>query len=157
MADPRPCRRCGSPIVLPRHKLCSACRGVRRVHVAKAQPKRTTTQRGYGAAHQALRKRWDREVQLGGVACGHCHLLIEPGTVWHLGHPADRKDLAPVPWHRLCNLRYAAGVTQMRRKVKAAPQPQPKPRTPWWPKDEPHWGGGVKRSDFTDFDRGYTE
>lgn len=68
---------------------------------------KTTTERGYGWKHQKLRAAWKFKVDRGEVACGYCGGVILPGTPWHLGHPADRKDLEPTPWHRSCNLRYA--------------------------------------------------
>lgn len=42
---------------------------------------RTTAQRGYGAAHDRLRKRWKPIVDAGEAICARCHQPIQPGTV----------------------------------------------------------------------------
>ena len=67
----------------------------------------SATARGYGVDHQRRRARWKPRVERGGVPCGWCGRLIDAGEPWHMGHPGDRKDLEPTPWHRKCNLRYA--------------------------------------------------
>ncbi len=48
--------------------------------------KGSTTARGYGAGHQALRKRLAPSVEAGEVRCWRCGLLIQPGQEWDLGH-----------------------------------------------------------------------
>jgi len=51
----------------------------------------STTSRGYGYAHQALRKRWAARVKRGGVFCARCGFELLPDAEWDLGHdPADR-------------------------------------------------------------------
>lgn len=54
--------------------------------------KGTTTQRGYGAKHQGLRRQWQARIDAGElVTCwrcaeeGHPHPII-PGDEWDLGH-----------------------------------------------------------------------
>lgn len=70
-------------------------------------PRRTTTQRGYGAAHQAKREEWRPYVEAGEVDC-HAVVCfkpsrwIQPGTPWDLGHTADRTEWTG-PEHRYCN------------------------------------------------------
>ncbi len=50
-------------------------------------PKRgSTTARGYGGRHQALRKQWAPRVAAGEVNCWRCRQPIEPGMEWDLGH-----------------------------------------------------------------------
>ena len=62
-----------------------------------------TTQRGYGWAHQQLRKRWQRSVDAGVVNCAPCGFLIEPGESWHLDHTDDRQGYYG-PAHWSCNV-----------------------------------------------------
>lgn len=66
------------------------------------RPGRTTTQRGYGAAHQAERKRWSAAVEQGLVRCCRCSRLILPGMAWDLDHTDDRTGYHG-PAHRSCN------------------------------------------------------
>ena len=42
-------------------------------------------ERGYGAEHVRLRKRWEREVEAGLVNCAFCGELISPGIPVGLG------------------------------------------------------------------------
>lgn len=46
----------------------------------------STSSRGYGAAHQRLRRVLDQRVRLGLVDCWRCGRRIQPGEDWHLGH-----------------------------------------------------------------------
>lgn len=60
-----------------------------------AAPTRSTTERGYGAAHRAERKRWETLVQAGGVYCARqgpkcTGQPIDPDQPWDLGHNDDR-------------------------------------------------------------------
>jgi hypothetical protein len=71
----------------------------------------TRQERGYGAAHIRLRRRWDREVQLGGVRCVRCGLLIVPGEPWDLGHDDVDRSIHSGPEHRRCN-RATSGRTR---------------------------------------------
>jgi hypothetical protein len=115
----RLCRRCGEPATSSRHQYCAVCRALAEATHRRSSAERnvaaSTTARGYGTQHQRLREKWRPKVEAGGVACGYCGLLIAPGTAWHLGHPNDRKDLPPTPWHRKCNTTFAATVTKRRR------------------------------------------
>jgi len=106
----------------------------------------TTTQKGYGAHHQAVRARWAPLVDRGEVVCGKCGRYIQPGTPWDLSHPLDDKTQRPVPWHRACNRRYAASVTKPRRRAGASERPD-RERPPGWrsPHGQPwsrDWGDG---------------
>jgi hypothetical protein len=57
----------------------------------------------YGTKHRALRARWARKVQAGGVSCAKCGFLIAPGDGWDLGHdPYDRRRYIG-PEHQACN------------------------------------------------------
>jgi hypothetical protein len=60
----------------------------------------TTTEQGYGSAHQRLRRRWKRDVELGGVRCARCGFAIIPGEPWDLGHDDfDRSASTAGPEH----------------------------------------------------------
>jgi hypothetical protein len=52
--------------------------------------KLSTTKRGYGAHHQALRERLRPQVEAGEVLCARCGKIIEAGTPWDLGHVDGR-------------------------------------------------------------------
>lgn len=69
-----------------------------------ATQRASTTDRGYGAEHQAERKRWEPAVNAGQVTCNRCNLQIEPQTPWDLGHNDDRTAWTG-PEHQDCNRR----------------------------------------------------
>lgn len=60
----------------------------------------TTTQAGYGARHQAERKRWVPIVRAGGVNCARCGLPIEEWMPWDLGHVDGDRSRYSGPEHR---------------------------------------------------------
>lgn len=110
----RLCRRCGRPATSSRHWLCDACRPI----VTSRTDRRTRRQRGYDAKYDAARKLWEPKVARGGVACGWCGRLIEPGQPWDLSHPGDDKAQIPVPWHRAENRRYANARRNAQRRAR---------------------------------------
>lgn len=70
----------------------------------------STTERGYGASHQRLRRQWKPKVDALEVDCARCEQLIEPdptqkGDGWQLDHdptdPARKRYLGPS--HTSCN------------------------------------------------------
>ncbi len=72
----------------------------------------TTTQRGYGSAHAALREQWQPEVKAGRAFCQAATCVeptrwIRPGSAWDLGHTPDRTSYTG-PEHRKCNRRDGA-------------------------------------------------
>ena len=84
--------------------------------------KGTTTEKGYGAPHQRLRKQWAQVVEQGGTACARCGYLIVPGTKWHLGHTVDRSAYTG-PEHERCNTREGAQRgNRMRARRRAVTQ-----------------------------------
>lgn len=50
------------------------------------QARGSRQQRGYGAEHEAERKRWAPLVATGNVKCWRCGEFIPPGAAWDLGH-----------------------------------------------------------------------
>ena len=63
---------------------------------------RSTSARGYGAAHQQLRKRWQAQVATGLVACARCGVAIGPWEPWDLDHRDDRAGYVGAS-HVRCN------------------------------------------------------
>jgi hypothetical protein len=59
-----------------------------------------TAARGYGAKHQAERKRWTPRVKAGLVNCWRCGRPILPGQPWDLGHDDHDRSVYRGPEHR---------------------------------------------------------
>lgn len=87
----------------------------------------TTAQRGYGYAHQTLRRYWTPYVNAGLVTCWRCNRLIQPGTPWDLGHDDHDRSVYRGPEHAHCNRSAAAlkGNKSPKRKHGATWRPQP--------------------------------
>jgi hypothetical protein len=73
----------------------------------------STAARGYGAVHEAERRRWKPLVEAGEAQCCRCGYWIEPGAAWHLDHRDDKAGYLGVS-HAGCNLK-AAGRLGNRR------------------------------------------
>jgi hypothetical protein len=75
---------------------------------ARSRARGTTTQRGYDANHQRLRRKWQRLLNnawgLGqaGLACWRCKQPILWDQPWDLGH-YDNSRITAGPEHRTCN------------------------------------------------------
>ncbi|MCK8670988.1 hypothetical protein M1M07_07635 [Rhodococcus sp. HM1] len=67
------------------------------------QARGTTSQRGYGAAHQRAREAWRPVVQAGRVRCARCGRPIRPGQLWDLGHDDRDRRRYTGPEHVGCN------------------------------------------------------
>jgi hypothetical protein len=89
--------------------------------------------RGYGGAHQRLRRQWAPRVATGRVVCakhGHpqhpdCPGLIEAGSAWELGHTDDRSGYTG-PEHAGCNQRAGRLLAAERRPRQNRPaEPHP--------------------------------
>ena len=52
---------------------------------------RSTTARGYGTSHQAVRKQLAPMVAAGLAVCARCLRPITPGEPWDLDHRPDRR------------------------------------------------------------------
>lgn len=99
----------------------------------------TTTERDYGADHQAERERWRPHVEAGTVDCHakrclHRTRLIRPGTPWDLGHTDDRTTWTG-PEHATCNR--TAGA-HMRGKTRTT-KPVATQRIPRIPVEQDEW------------------
>lgn len=72
-----------------------------------------TKEAGYDERHRRLRRRWAREIALGGVHCARgpqclerdrpTGTLILPGESWDLGHDDHDRSRYNGPEHRRCN------------------------------------------------------
>lgn len=68
----------------------------------------STTDRGYGAAHQRERAKWKPKVDAGVVDCWRCGKRIKPdptltGDGWDLGHDDNDRSIYRGPEHSTCN------------------------------------------------------
>lgn len=64
--------------------------------------KRSTTSRGYGADHEAVRQQWRPVVEAGDAVCVRCGRPIDPDEPWDLDHSDDRRAWAGAS-HVACN------------------------------------------------------
>jgi hypothetical protein len=104
--------RCGhglsSPTSTPRQQRRKAQRGI--------VTRRSTTARGYGNAHQALRKRVATVVAAGAAVCWRFGGPIYPGEAFDLGHDDHDRTRYRGPEHVLCNR--SAGAASKQHKAK---------------------------------------
>lgn len=73
---------------------------------ARDKARGTRQQRGYDAAHDALRAAWQRRIDAGEVVhCWRpgCHVRIV-GRAWHLGHDDRDRSITRGPECIACNL-----------------------------------------------------
>jgi len=81
----------------------------------------TTTQRGYGAQHQAKRAEYQRTVDAGAAECWRCNRPIKPGDDWDLGHDDhDRTKYRGIecrPCNRSTGGRNGAAATNARHSM----------------------------------------
>jgi hypothetical protein len=81
----------------------------------------STTERGYGAAHQAKRREYQRVVDAGAAECWRCTKEIKPGDEWQLGHDDhDRskyKGIECVKCNESIGGRNGAAVTNAKRSM----------------------------------------
>lgn len=92
-------RVCRHGEIVPAGGSCARCQGEK---IELVRRRGSTTARGYGGAHRALRKRLAPLVASGQVRCARCGELILPGTPWDLGHTGDRTGYHGAE-HAACN------------------------------------------------------
>ena len=104
----RPCPKRGCPTLITKsQRYCPT-------HEAEAEAARgTTTQRGYGATHKALRAQWRARIDRGGVTCARCHKPLVKGAPFDLGHDDKDRSKYNGPEHVSCN-RSAGGRSASR-------------------------------------------
>ena len=96
--------------------------------------KLSTTKRGYGAHHQALRKAVRPQMEAGVVPCARCGVLIAPEERWELDHaPGKQGYLGPsdVRCNRSAGGRVGAAITNSRRSAQPPSTKRPWSRV-WW-------------------------
>jgi hypothetical protein len=76
------------------------CEPCRRAHW---RGRGTTTERGYGPDHRALREQYRPLVEAGMVRCWRCGEPINPGDAWDLGHDDLDRSVYRGPEHRAHN------------------------------------------------------
>ena len=74
----------------------------------KDKARGTRQERGYDAAHEAERKRWEPIVATGGVTCWRCLTPIDPDQPWDLGHDDHDRTIYRGPECLRCNRATAA-------------------------------------------------
>jgi hypothetical protein len=85
----------------------------------------STSKRGYGAAHQRERKKWEAAVAQGDVMCARqgpkcVGQPIKPGQAWDLGHNDDRTQWTGpecVPCNRGAGGSNGAAATNAKRQT----------------------------------------
>ncbi|MCK9602218.1 MAG: hypothetical protein M0R06_24450 [Sphaerochaeta sp.] len=87
----------------------------------------TSTERGYGAAHQALRAAYQAKIDRGvWYTCSTCGLPIGADDEWDLGHSEDKATHIG-PQHARCN-RSEGGSQGAKIRNTPGGNPQPFPR-----------------------------
>ena len=124
----RPCLDCGA---LTDGGRCTVCRraGWRR----RQRTRPSTTEAGYGADHQRLRKAIARQLaEQGSVPCWRCGQLIVHGMAWDLGHDDHDRSIVRGAEHRACNRATATtGRATAARRLRGRGQRQ------WITSDQP--------------------
>jgi hypothetical protein len=80
----------------------------------------TTSQRGYGTAHQLLRRKIARLVNEGRAYCSRCGRPIRPGSPWDLDHDDRDRSRYRGSSHRICNQRARSGKPPLAPQRRAA-------------------------------------
>jgi hypothetical protein len=95
---------CGRPKVF-HSRYCARCQVLARARRGRRDVRQRPSpeQRGYGTAHQKLRKLWARQVERGEVRCARCGGWILPGEPWDLDHSDRDRSVYLGPSHAACN------------------------------------------------------
>lgn len=87
------------------------------------KPKASNIERGYGAEHVHLRRKYLDELnRVGQLHCWRCGGVILPDMPWHLGHDDWDRSKYRGPEHAKCNTAAAARKTNMIRRGRALEQ-----------------------------------
>ena len=95
-----PARVCRHGEIVPAGGSCARCQ---REKIERARRRGSTTARGYGGAHRALRKRLAPLVASGQMRCARCGGVIHPGEPWDLGHADGSRTRYHGAEHAACN------------------------------------------------------
>ena len=102
-------RVCRHGEIVPAGGSCARCE---REKIERARRRGSTTARGYGGAHRALRKRLAPLVASGQMRCARCGEVILPGTPFDLGHADGDRTRYHGLEHAACNRGAARGRSQ---------------------------------------------
>src|SRR5262245_50201316 len=98
------------------------------------RPGRSSTwQRGYGQAHQDLRRRLAPLVAAGLAECARCGERIDPADEWDLGHVDGDRTRYAGPEHAACN-RATTGRQLWRQRI-----PELEPERDGLPASDERW------------------
>ena len=86
---------------------------------ARTKRGRTSTERGYGAVHQAKRRSLEGIVATGRCICARCGFPIGRGEPWDLGHVDGDRARWSGPEHRACNRATTTHRAEARRTSRA--------------------------------------
>lgn len=75
----------------------------------------STTERGYGSAHQRERAKWKRVVEAGQANCWRCGAWLDPSQPFDLGHDDIDRSIYRGPECRPCNRAAGARASNQRR------------------------------------------
>lgn len=88
-----------------------------------AKQRASKAARGYGPAHQALRKTYEPIVRAGAATCWRCGKRIDAHAEWDLGHDDHDRSVYRGPEHVVCN-RSTTGSARKRRDAMGVKQPE---------------------------------
>jgi hypothetical protein len=91
---------------------CPSCQAEK---LERSRLRGTTTARGYGSAHRALRKQLAPLVASGQMRCARCGGIILPGTPFDLGHADGDRTRYHGLEHAVCN----RGASRLGRRIGA--------------------------------------
>jgi excisionase family DNA binding protein len=115
-----PARVCRHGEIVPAGGSCPRCQAEK---VERTRRRGSTTARGYGGAHRALRKRLAPFVASGQTRCARCGEIILPGTPFDLGHVDGDRTRYHGLEHAACN-RGAAGTPRNRGRMSHCANPK---------------------------------
>ena len=91
-----PCTGC-TDLAPPGKSQCATCQR------ETARNRGTTTERGYGAPHKALRAHWQTLITRQPQPCTRCGQPITTHDTWHLDHDDHDRSKYRGPSHATCN------------------------------------------------------
>lgn len=130
--------KCGDLTITSGHRYCEVCRSrileqqrvrhrtyLRKWRQGRPRPEQeSAAARGYGYAHQQIRKVVAPWVSLGLMSCARCGESISPIEPWHLDHTDDRASYLGAS-HQRCNCATTKPSQKRRRLATTEVDPLP--------------------------------